>query len=239
MSWHWPWWKIVLAFFGVIILLTGLWFGSQFLHYYRAIRSGAINPLLEQNLQSSFSRMAANAKVTPQDLARLTSPDAPTRGKSNAKLTIVEFLDFDCPFCGSAFVPLKDALTKHKDQIYFVVRDFPIEELHPRALRSALAARCAQGQGKYWPYHDLLFAAQDRHEEADLERNAELAGLNVNAFRQCYQSEQFKEKVLSDIRDGLQVGVQGTPTFFFNGVKVQGALDQKTFEFLIERFLKL
>ena len=213
-------------------------FGWNIYGNYRAIREGRIPPSLERRLQASFTRVVANARVTDADLKLLASSSAPTFGTPDAKLTIVEFIDFDCPFCRATFVPFRALMEKYKDHLFVVMRDFPIEEIHPRAFPAALAARCAQEQGAYWSYHDKLYVAQERHEDEDFYRSAREMGLNETRFTACYQNKKYAAHVQQDLQDGLQVGVQGTPTFFFNGIKMQGALDQQTLEFLIQQFLK-
>lgn len=179
-----------------------------------------------------------NSNILMEDLVRLASVYTGTLGKPGAKLTIVEFLDFDCPYSRNSFSPVREMITKYQDQIYFVVRDFPIEELYPRAVPAALAAHCAAAQGKFWPYHDKLFIHQDQHQDEDLMRYAREVGLEEASFQRCYENRMFASAIQQDVRDGLQSGVAGTPTFFFNGVKIQGALDADTLESLIKRFLQ-
>jgi len=231
--------RVVAGAVGLVLLIGLTVFVVQVIQSYGHIRRGEADPFLEKKLQSSFSKLIANQKVTQQDMARLRSPDAATFGNPNAKLTIVEFLDFDCPFCEASFAPLREMMGKYANQVYFVVRDFPIEELHPRAIAAALAAHCAQAQGKFWPYHDQLFFHQDQHEDADLMRYVKMVGLDETAFRTCYVNQTYKDKIQQSLGDGLQVGVQATPTFFFNDVKIQGALTREQLEFLIQRFLKM
>ncbi|MDO8617352.1 MAG: thioredoxin domain-containing protein [Candidatus Uhrbacteria bacterium] len=231
--------RLIGGIIGLALLMGVVLFVVQVVQSYGRIQRGEADPFLEKKLQSSFSKLVANQKVTQQDIARLKTPDAPTFGNPKAKLTIVEFLDFDCPFCGATFGPLREVMEKYSDRIQVVIRDFPIEEIHPRAFPAALAARCAHAQGKFWPYHDQLFFYQARHEDVDFVRYAQMVGLNEKAFRACYEKQTYKEQVLQGLGDGLQVGVQGTPTFFFNDVKIQGALNREQLEFLIQRFLKL
>ena len=231
-------WKLILFGAVFVIGLSLLFFVRQVWVYYDAIRSGKSNPILEQRMESSWSKLVANNKVGAEDLARLTASQTGTLGTKGAKLTIVEFLDFDCPFCRASFSPVREMIQKYNKQVYFIVRDFPLEELHPRAIPSALAARCAAAQDKFWAYHDKLYIDQDHHEDADLERYARETGLDTVAFDQCYQHRTFAAAIQQDVQDGLRVGVQGTPTFFFNGVRVQGQLDGLTLEYLIQRFLK-
>lgn len=232
-----PVWKIFLFFLLFLIAIGVAWFGKQTFQYYRAIKRGEVNPLLNQRLDASFSRLVANTNVTPEDLKRLVAVHAPSKGPENAKLTLVEFVDFDCPYSRQSFSGLRELMEKYQDRVRFVIRDFPLEELHPRAFAVAQAARCAHEQGKYWIYHDKLFAVADRHEDTDLRRYAHEADLNVAKFDACVAERKHESAVKGDLADGLKSGVEGTPTFFFNGLKVQGALNKEMLEFLIQKFL--
>lgn len=215
------------------------WFGYTLIQYYRAIRSGASNPLLDQRLEASVSSALANQHVTPEDLLRLQPTSAPAMGNPAAKLVIVEFVDFGCPYCYESFPAVREIIQRYQDRVYFMARDFPVDELHPRATAAALAARCAQEQGFYWPYHDKLFSNQDHQEDLDLQRYAQEVGMSVPSFDQCYKEKRYQDRIQSEVADGLRAGVEGTPTFFFNGIRIQGALDANTLEFLIKKFLEL
>ena len=234
---HFSLWRILLALLVLSFVIGAAWFGSQSLRFYRAIKRGEVNPLLNQRLDASFSRLVANTNVTPEDLKRLVTTGAPSEGPENAKLTIVEFVDFDCPYSRRAFPGLREMMAKYKSRVRFVIRDFPIEDIHPQAMMIAQAARCANEQGRYWMYHDKLFASVDRHERTDLVRYADEVGLDASLFGACLTSKKFEPAVKGDMVDGLKLGVEGTPTFFFNGMKVQGALDRGLLDFLIQKFL--
>lgn len=214
-------------------------FGWSVFKHYRAIQRGESNPILDQVLSSSVSRAVANSQVTAADLARLAKAGAPYLGSMDAKLIIVEFLDFDCPFCHQSVGPVREIMDEYKDRVRLVVRDFPIEELHPNAVSAALAARCAHEQGKFWPYHDKLYAQQERRDEADFQRFAREVGLAEEKFLSCFRTKKYLDAVNQDLKDGLQAGVQGTPTFFFNGTRIQGGMeDPRVMRLLIDQFLK-
>ncbi len=226
----------------VVVLLLVVGFGAfslQVYRYYRAIRSGESNPFLEQQLTSSLSHLQANTQVSQEDLVRLSSASAGSMGNPKAKLTIVEFIDFDCPYSKESFAPVREMVSKYQDQVHFLVRDFPLQDVHPRALSEAVAARCAGAQGKFWAYHDKLFMNQENHADEDLARYAREVGADGATFDACARSSVFNGAVQQDVQDGLRADVEGTPTFFFNGIKVQGALDAPTLEFLIKKFLNV
>lgn len=224
--------------FLLVFLVLGF-FAFKTFSYYGAIKRGDSNPLIDTYVGLSLTNAIANTQVSAGDLIRLAPATAPTFGPASSTVTIVEFLDFGCPFSEASYGPLREMEQKYQDRIRVVYRDFPITELHPRAFAAALAARCAHEQGKYLAYHDRLFANQEQHEDADLLRYARAVGLNEDQFQGCYQSQKYASVIRADIQDGLQAGVQGTPTFFFNGIKVPGTLNSQLFELLIQRFLKL
>jgi protein-disulfide isomerase len=232
-------WKFLGILFSVLLAIGVFFFARQTFLYYEAIKRGETNPFLEEWLQSTASRLIANQKVTAQDLAALADSTAPSLGPVDAPLTIVEFLDYACPFSRTAFESVREAAVDHAGEIRLVIRDFPLEDLHPGAIKASMAARCAQKQGNFWAYHDKLFLFDQRSfVDADLTQIAQEIGLDVGAFVTCLDSEQTRPLVEKDLGAGLRAGVQGTPTFYFNGVKVQGSPSAKAFNFIIDRFLE-
>lgn len=220
---------------GIIALIS--WFGVSVASYYGAIQRGETNPLLNQRLESSISTAIANNHITDADLRRLYRPDAPEIGMKDSLLTIVEFVDFGCPFCRASFEPVREMTTKYSDRIRLVIRDFPIEALHPGAVLAAHGARCAKEQNKYWAYHDKLFVNQNAFSEAELEQYAVEVGADIDRFRTCMEDERYMKAIESDVADGLAAGVQGTPTFFFNGQRLQGSLTSEMLNLIVEKFL--
>jgi protein-disulfide isomerase len=231
-------WKLLGILFAILLGLGAILFVRQTYTYYQAIRSGEANPLLDRRLESTVSRLVANRNVSDEDLALLADPKAPSQGPADAPLTIVEFLDYGCPYCRAAFEPVRELALERPGQIRLIIRDFPLEDLHPGATKAAAGARCAQEQGKFWAYHDKLFLADQRSfEESDLFDIAREISLNVSKFTECVGSGRAAELVQADQVVGLRVGVQGTPTFFFNGVKVQGAPDAEALNYIVDEFL--
>lgn len=232
-------WKALGALFGLLLLVGVVLFARQTYTYYAAIRSGRANPLLEQKLESTVSRLIANKNVSPADLAALADPAAPSLGSASATLTLVEFLDYGCPSSYKVFQTVREAAVTYGDRVRLIIRDFPLEDLHTGATKAAAAARCAQEQGKFWAYHDKLFLLDQRSfTDADLSNVADEIGLESRAFAACLASDRVKTLVKNDQAAGLRAGVEGTPTFFFNGTKIQGAPSRDVLEYLIGRFLK-
>ncbi len=232
-------WKLLGILFAILLGIGAVLFARQTILYYQAIQRGEANPFLEERLQSTASRLAANQNVTPEDLAALADPKAPSVGPAEAPVTIVEFLDYGCPFCRQAFEPVRELTVDRQGEVRLIIRDFPLEDLHPGATRASMAARCAQEQGNFWAYHDKLFLLDQRSfDDADLMQVAREVGLNINTFTSCLDSGRTRALVEADLLAGLQAGVQGTPTFFFNGVKVQGAPSAEALNFIVDRFVE-
>jgi protein-disulfide isomerase len=152
----------------------------------------------------------------------VNSAGHPVLGPDNAPVTIVEFGDFQCPFCERAEASLKAVREKYGDKIKLVFMDFPLPA-HNHAMDAAKAARCANEQGKFWPYHDALFTDQSKLAPADLKATAKRLGLDSKRFDACVDSNKYEAAVLKDEKYGEQVGVDGTPTFYIDGRSLVGA----------------
>ncbi len=174
--------------------------------------------------------------------------DDPVMGKANAPVTIIEWSDFECPFCSRFF---KDTLPTIKEKyvdtgkVKFVYRDFPLSFHDPAATREALAANCAKEQGDdeiYFAYHDMIFERTKANGQGieidELYNMAKELNLDENQFRECLDSEKYKDEIIKDITDGKKAGVNGTPAFLINGQLVSGAQPLNVFEQIIEEALK-
>jgi protein-disulfide isomerase len=158
------------------------------------------------------------------------------RGAREAPVTIVEFSDFQCPYCRAVVATLKEVSARYPDRVRWVFRDFPIENLHPEAPLAHEAARCAGDQGKFWPYHDVLFEQTSLAPDA-LKRYAAQVGLEAGPFAQCLESRRHRASVAADVATGTRLGVTGTPTFFVNGRPLVGNLPLTEFQRAIEHEL--
>lgn len=159
------------------------------------------------------------------------------RGDAKAPITIIEFSDFSCVFCRRAEATVAAILAKYPGKVQFGYRDMPLTELHPHAEMAAEASRCAEEQGKFWEYHDLLFAAPDKQDQDGLLEQASALKLDRDKFGACLSSGRYKPQVAQDLQLGTRVGVVATPGFFINGVFVNGAQPLETFEAVIDRQL--
>jgi protein-disulfide isomerase len=156
------------------------------------------------------------------------------RGNPDAPVTIVEFSDFECPFCRGSEQVIKSILFKYGDKVKLAYRDFPLRQAHPHSLAAAEASRCASEQSKFWEYHDLLFSNPNKLDAAGLLEYARAVGLNEAQFLSCLNTEKFKSAVDADVRAGSKARVSGTPAFFINGIFVSGAQPASVFEKTID-----
>jgi protein-disulfide isomerase len=180
-------------------------------------------------------RQSADVKVMLQaPKVQVAYDPARVRGNRDAPVTIVEFSDFQCPYCRKANATLQELLEKYKDRVRLAFRDFPLTEIHPQAQRAAEAARCAGQQGQFWAYHDLLFASPAMLSEEGLKQHARSLGLDATQFDTCLRDGKFKARVEEDLKEGTRAGVSGTPGFFINGTFLSGSQPLAAFERIIE-----
>jgi len=162
----------------------------------------------------------------------------PAKGPANAPIEIVEFSDFQCPYCLRAMPTVNQVLSSYGDQIHFVYRHYPLPN-HPNARPAAEAAACAAEQGKFWPYHDRLFQDPSKLGGAELKRDAAELGLDTTKFDSCVDSRKLKGAVDADLQAGEEAGVDGTPAFFINGRMISGAQPFEVFKRIIDEELEL
>ncbi|MGH7553196.1 MAG: DsbA family protein [Longimicrobiales bacterium] len=144
-------------------------------------------------------------------------------GRSGAPVTLLEYGDFECPFCAAARPMLENLVVENPDTIRLVYRHFPIRTLHPHAQRAAEAAEAAGAQGRFWEMHDMLFAHQRRLDYDDLLEYAAAIGVDTGRFDDELASHVYLSEIRRDFRHGIRDGVNGTPTIFINGVRYDGA----------------
>jgi len=175
--------------------------------------------------------------------AGVTQEGAPYRGFPDAPVTMVEYSDFQCPFCRRHFLETQPTLDQEyiaTGQVRHVFKNFPLRQIHPQADGAAQAALCAGVQGKFWPMHDVLFQRQEEwagQEDAAqrFRAYAEELGLDMEAYDACWQAQPFTEQIQRDLEEGLALGVRGTPAFFINGWFVEGAQPLAVFRRVIEK----
>jgi protein-disulfide isomerase len=167
---------------------------------------------------------AMNKPLDEEQAKSISAGDHPAFGPEDAKVTVVEFSDFQCPYCSRAAETVGQIKEKYSDKARFVFRQFPLS-FHKDAHLAAQASLAAHAQGKFWPFHDLLFENQQALGREELEGYAEKAGLNMSKFNAALDNKAYAQQVDDDLELGKKVFVQGTPTVFVNGVRVQNATD--------------
>ena len=163
-----------------------------------------------------------------ENRAHLTVPVGPrdhTSGPENAPLTLVEYGDFQCPHCRNAFPIVKQVQQQLGARLRFVFRNFPLSQIHPEAEHAAEAAEAAGAQGAFWQMHDRLFERQFALDDDSLVEYAQELGLDADRLRGELDAGTYRAKVRDDFMSGVKSGVNGTPTFFINGVRYDGSYD--------------
>jgi protein-disulfide isomerase len=164
---------------------------------------------------------------------QVSSAGRPALGPATAPVTIVEFSDFQCPFCERAEPTVKQIIQKYGDKVRLVYVDFPLP-MHSHALDAAKAGQCAEEQGKFWPYHDQLFANQSKLAPADLKATAQKVGLDRAKFDACFDQAKTEPIVQHELEQGKALGIDGTPTFYVNGRQLVGAQPIDSFSQVID-----
>jgi len=224
--------------FCIVIILGGL-FAFRIFQYYQKILDGTLtleeipNVSFQNRMTTSAITKAVTSKIQTEDVF---SEDDPSLGNSNAPLIIVEFADFACEYSKEVSHTIRYLATKFPEVIYYVYRDFPVVDIHPDATLAHEASECAHSQDIFWQYHDKLYANQEDFSKEALVRYAQEVGLDTTKFESCLSQNRYAPEVAKDLADGLAAGVYGTPTFFLNGVRVEGAIPEDIFTSIVEAF---
>jgi protein-disulfide isomerase len=200
-----------------------------------AIRSHLEQGKIEQ-IRANL-RQQAKAEILLEPPRVQVSGTGHARGPEKAPVTIVEFSDYQCPFCLRAEPTVEAVLARYGDKVRLEYRHLPLVQIHPRAQPAAVAAVCAEKQGKFWEYHARLFQNQKALEEADLKKYASEVGLDGKAFDACRVQPEAAQRVSSDMEAASRAGIDGTPAFLVNGILLSGARPLEDFVRLIEREL--
>jgi protein-disulfide isomerase len=191
----------------------------------------------------SSLRAKANVKtfLTPPRTFRikLSLADAPSIGAENSLVTLVKFEDFQCPYCKSVQPVFAELLKRYSGKLRIVHKDLPLEAIHPQARQAAEAARCAGDQGKFWQYHDRVYAGSPRATVDDLKAYARDVRLDEASFGSCFSGGKFKAAVALNFNEAAGLGLTGTPAFFINGRELIGAQPLEAFTAIIDEELAL
>lgn len=224
----------LFAFLGTLVLILTI---GGLIMFREPIINFALRSTLEE--QQSPSRIS---KAIPRDAdnsSLITSSLDVSIGPKDARVTVVEFLDFQCPFCKAVHPTLKQLMQEYRGKsVRFVFRHFPIISVHPQALPASNASLCAHEQGQFLAYYDLLYTRQDEISPAGFVNFARDAGLKLQQFNTCLGERRYETQIKNDVRAGLELGIEGTPTWFVNNVRLVGALPYETFKAAIEKELQ-
>ena len=208
------------------------------------VRPQIVQYLKQQQTQRAFGELVDRLRAATTVKSFIESPrtqvaesGAPAKGPKTAPVTIVEFSDYQCPYCGRAEATVKEVLAHYGDKVRLVFRNYPLS-FHANAQKAAEAAGCAEAQGKFWEMHDLLFANQNALDGASLEKYAADLKLDGAAFKKCLDGGDRAVAVRKDVVEAEGYGVSSTPTFFVNGIMVTGALPFSEFSRTIDKELQ-
>ena len=179
--------------------------------------------------------------ATKADIAKLTLPVNSKRdhaqGPNTAPVTLVEYGDYECPYCGQAYPILKDIQERLRGKLRFVFRNFPVTQVHPHAQHAAEAAESAGSQNKFWEMHDCLYEHQQELDDNHLRQYALELRMDVTRFDDEMARHAYASRVREDFMSGIRSGVNGTPTFFINGIRYDDSWDEETLLAAIEQTL--
>ncbi len=176
----------------------------------------------EALVTSAIAKMRASQNRVLGDPVEIATGGAPTRGPRNAKITIVEFSDFECPYCAKAVSEIAAIMAAYPNDVKLVFKEFPLGDMHPHAMMAAQAALAANDQGKFWEMHDQLFANAHRLSHDTVFAIAQNVGLDMMRFTRDMESGRFSKAVQADVAEGDKIGVYGTPSLFIDGKPYHG-----------------
>jgi protein-disulfide isomerase len=200
------------------------------------IRSYLVSSQTRNQRQTYIAKLKKDAKVTlliEPPRFNVSTDDDPSIGPKDAPITIIEFTDYQCPFCGRARDAINQILKEYEGKVHYVLRDFPLS-FHKDAQKAHEAAECANDQDKYWDYNKILFNNQRSLKVEELKSYAKRIKLDLAKFDKCLDSDKYKDEVQADLRDGQNNGVTGTPSFFINGRNLSGARPFEDFKKIID-----
>jgi protein-disulfide isomerase len=222
-KWFKKWWGIAIIVFGILIVLIAIYFVSLVFRYKKGIELGDI---IISNPVGGYSEFdnSVNSQVVI-NRSEIEDSDNPSLGANDPIMTIVEFSDFNCPYCAVFYPTLKDFALEYPDKVKLIFRDFALSGNEP-----ALAANCAFEQGRFWEMHDKLFNNQGSLSESNIKNIAESMRLDMDVFNNCYDNEKYQGDIQKDLALGVKAGVEGTPTMFINGEKFVGVIPKTILE---------
>lgn len=225
----------LFSILGTVLLLFLLLFFKNIwiLRYGDTITQQKLVDQFSSNFTSDPRLAELRAATTfDGDITKYIRPMNPQTGDLKSPVTIVAFIDFQCPFTQQAYPTLEEIRKKYAPVARLVIKHFPLETIHPQAKKAAIASACVHKQGKFWNYYQSLFQNRDL-DETTLQAYAVSTGIREENFLNCYAQEAPIKEIEQDMQDGIDLGVRGTPTYFINNIKVEGAISAQTWDELI------
>src|SRR3989338_10732545 len=227
----------------IIVVLIAALIGASFVSGY--IIGGSGNTITGAAVQQPSAQQptvttAPSQPSAPSPTVQVSADDDPVKGDPNSPVEIIEFSDFQCPFCSRWYSDALPQIQKEyidTGKVKLVYRDFPLSSIHPQATPAAEAAECAKEQGKFWEFHDKIFQNQAAMNDASYKQWAQELGLNTQQFNDCVDKRKYQSEVTKDYQDGQAAGVTGTPSFFVNGINIRGAQPFSAFKTIIDQEL--
>jgi protein-disulfide isomerase len=218
--WYRQWWGILVMLGVILFLILVGGFLLTVRSYYVQIQEGTLDPAV-----FASDRFTSSAQETPASARRVvdvSADDDPSLGPRDAAVQIVAFEDYECPFSEASFSTIRELTYLYPKDVRFVYRDYPLQDIHPRALLAAQAGECADEQGNFWPMHDKIYQNPFSLTTTAFEQYAKEIGLDVSLFSACLNSGVMLDEIEKDTADAVYASVRGTPTFFVNGKRVEG-----------------
>ncbi len=228
--------KLALVVAGVAVLA-----GASGAALANALDKAAVEKIVADYIAANGDKLRASIEAADRaarviDTRGLITENTPVRGAANAPITIVEFGDYECPFCGRVQNTLEAVAKKYEGKVRFAYKNLPLD-FHPNAKPAAMAALAAHKQGKFWEFNDAIWANQDKLGDALYTSLAKSLGLDMAKFEADRTSEAVKAQIATDLQDAAKIGARGTPFFLINGQPVSGALPLEAFAAEIENAL--
>lgn len=222
-----------------VALVVAIIFVVFFVYYAIRIKYGDVSKLNKQFVPKAQTTEVNKINLGKPivDWQKYVRPHDPKMGVENAKVTIIEFIDFECPICRGTY-PTFQALTgKYALVVGVIFKNLPFVNTHPNAQNAALAAKCAQEQNMFWQYHELLLLDQKLDNDSLLS-NAKKLNLNLDMFNLCLGDKKYLKEVGDDLMDAASLNLQGTPSYLVNGYLISGAPDEKMWDQIIVQMLQ-
>lgn len=223
--WYKKWWGVIIIIVGSLILINITAFGFYVWSMAKDINSGG----------AQINQTAKYSDLDEMTRKKIEGENNYWIGSANPKITIVEFADFNCHFCKNSFPTIRELGLKYKDSVKIIFRDMPLLD---GSVDLALAGRCAGEQGLFWPMYDKLYLNQGIDSLEKLYGLANQIGVETERFQTCFKSKKHLSQITKNFSDGEDLGVKGTPTWFVNGIKIEGDVPYNTWEEIIGQFLK-